>query len=276
MTSAVLETLRELMKEQYFRKMLNQKEGKNPLFMDYNELLEFAENNNLLFLFKTEEEKFKKMMKNMNYAMSYLISLEGDVSFILEKLYSNSKNSFLVGGSVRDILLGKTPKDFDFVTDLSYDKLKEIFCHKEFSFKETGKQFLVFNLNFRGVDYEIANFRKDGTYTDGRRPDSVQIGTIEDDMARRDFSINAMYWNFDGIIASKQSINDIQNKVLRFIGKPEDRIAEDALRGWRAFRLAKTKDLQIEKNTLVSLRRNWDTIFKNSNPQRVLLEIEKM
>lgn len=161
MISAVLETLRELMKEQYFRKMLNQKEGKNPLLMDYDELQEFAENNNLLFLFKTEEEKFKKMMKNMNYAMSYLISLEGDVSFILEKLYSNSKNSFLVGGSVRDILLGKTPKDFDFVTDLSYDKLKEIFCSKEFSFKETGKQFLVFNLNFRGVDYEIANFRKD-------------------------------------------------------------------------------------------------------------------
>lgn len=112
--------------------------------------------------------------------------------------------------------------------------------------------------------------------SDNRHPNSVQIGTIEDDMARRDFSINAMYWNFDGIIATKQSINDIQNKVLRFIGKPEDRIAEDALRGWRAFRLAKTKDLQIEKNTLVSLRRNWDTIFKNSNPQRVLLEIEKM
>lgn len=275
MISAVLETLREAMKEQYFRKMLNHKEGKNPKEMSYDELKEFAENNNLLFLFKTEEEKFKKMMKNMNYAMSYLISLEGDVSFILEKLYSNSKNSFLVGGSVRDTLLGKTPKDFDFVTDLSYDKLKEIFCSKEFSFKETGKQFLVFNLNFRGVDYEIANFRKDGTYTDGRRPDSVQIGTIEDDMNRRDFSINAMYWNFDGIIATKQSINDIQNKVLRFIGKPEDRIAEDALRVIRFYRILKSKELTPDEKSLRAVRTHFEKAMTVS-PHRMMMEIERI
>lgn len=275
MIYAVLETLREAMKEQYFRKMLNHKEGKNPKEMSYDELKEFAENNNLLFLFKTEEEKFKKMMKNMNYAMSYLISLEGDVSFILEKLYSNSKNSFLVGGSVRDILLGKTPKDFDFVTDLSYDKLKEIFCSKEFSFKETGKQFLVFNLNFRGVDYEIANFRKDGTYVDGRRPQTVEIGTIEDDMNRRDFSINAMYWNFDGIIATKQSINDIQNKVLRFIGKPEDRIAEDALRVIRFYRILKSKELTPDEKSLRAVRTHFEKAMTVS-PHRMMMEIERI
>ena len=158
----LLETLQEVMKEQYFRKMLNHKEGKNPKEMDYNELKEFAEKNDLLFLFKTKEKIFKKTIDNMNIKIEHEFAFELDAYLILGQLCYHSKNSYLVGGSVRDILLGKTPKDFDFVTDLSYDRLKEIFSSKSFSFKETGKQFLVFNLNYNGVDYEIANFRKDG------------------------------------------------------------------------------------------------------------------
>lgn len=275
MISAVLETLREAMKEQYFRKMLNHKEGKNPKEMSYDELKEFAENNNLLFLFKTTEEKFKKNLQDMNYSIDTIFSFECDAPIILEKLYENSRNSYLVGGSVRDILLAKTPKDFDFVTDLSYDKLKEIFGSKEFSFKETGKQFLVFNLNYNGVDYEIANFRKDGTYSDSRRPDSVSIGTIEDDMNRRDFSINAMYWNFDGVVASKQSIEDIQNKVLRFIGKPEDRISEDALRIIRFYRILKSKDLKPDEKSLRAVRTHFEKAMQVS-PHRMMMEIERI
>lgn len=157
----LLETLQEVMKEQYFRKRLNHEEGKNPKEMDYNELKEFAEKNDLLFLFKTKEKIFNNTLRDMNSSLQYNFAFEMEASTILEMLCFHSENSYLVGGSVRDILLGKTPKDFDFVTDLSYDKLKEIFCSKEFSFKETGKQFLVFNLNYNGVDYEIANFRKD-------------------------------------------------------------------------------------------------------------------
>ena len=275
MISALLETLREAMKEQYFRKMLNHKEGKNPKEMDYNELKEFAEKNELMFIFKTTEEKLKKTLKDMNYAIETIFAFECNALIILEKLYENSKNSYLVGGSVRDILLGKTPKDFDFVTDLSYDRLKKIFSSKEFSFKETGKQFLVFNLNYNGVDYEIANFRKDGTYSDSRRPDSVSIGTIEDDMNRRDFSINAMYWNFDGLVASKQSIEDIQNKVLRFIGKPEDRIAEDALRVIRFYRILKSKDLKPDEKSLRAVRTHFEKAMQVS-PHRMMMEIERI
>lgn len=275
MISALLETLREAMKEQYFRKMLNHKEGKNPKEMDYNELKEFAEKNELMFIFKTTEEKLKKTLKDMNYSIETVFSFECDALIILEKLYENSKNSYLVGGSVRDILLAKTAKDFDFVTDLSYDRLKKIFSSKEFSFKETGKQFLVFNLNYNGVDYEIANFRKDGTYSDSRRPDSVSIGTIEDDMNRRDFSINAMYWNFDGLVASKQSIEDIQNKVLRFIGKPEDRIGEDALRIIRFYRILKSKDLKPDEKSLRAVRTNFEKAMKVS-PHRMMMEIERI
>lgn len=275
MISALLETLREAMKEQYFRKMLNHKEGKNPKEMDYNELKEFAEKNELMFIFKTTEEKLKKTLKDMNYAIETIFAFECNALIILEKLYENSKNSYLVGGSVRDILLGKTPKDFDFVTDLSYDRLKKIFSSEEFSFKETGKQFLVFNLNYNGVDYEIANFRKDGTYSDSRRPDSVSIGTIEDDMNRRDFSINAMYWNFDGLVASKQSIEDIQNKVLRFIGKPEDRIGEDALRVIRFYRILKSKDLKPDEKSLRAVRTHFEKAMQVS-PHRMMMEIERI
>ena len=275
MISPLLETLREAMKEQYFRKMLNHKEGKNPKEMDYDELKEFAEKNELMFIFKTTEEKFKKTLNDINYAIDTIFSFECDAPIILEKLYENSRNSYLVGGSVRDILLAKTPKDFDFVTDLSYDRLKEIFGSKEFSFKETGKQFLVFNLNYNGVDYEIANFRKDGTYVDGRRPLTVEIGTIEDDMNRRDFSINAMYWNFDGLVASKQSIEDIQNKVLRFIGKPEDRIAEDALRIIRFYRILKSKDLKPDEKSLRAVRTHFEKAMQVS-PHRMMMEIERI
>ena len=89
MISALLETLREAMKEQYFRKMLNHKEGKNPKEMDYDELKEFAEKNELMFIFKTTEEKLKKTLKDMNYAIETIFSFECDALIILEKLYEN-------------------------------------------------------------------------------------------------------------------------------------------------------------------------------------------
>ena len=186
-----------------------------------------------------------------------------------------SSNSYLVGGCIRDIILGETPKDWDFVTDIPYAKLKEIFS--EYSFKETGTEFLVFNLRFVTSEYEIANFRKD-TYTDEdkRRPDSVEVGTIEEDLARRDLTVNNIFWNFNELYISAQSVDDILTRTLRFVGNPEERLNEDFLRGWRAYRLASTKNLTIEKNTLKAIRRNWENIYKASNPHRVMMEIEKM
>ena len=111
--------------------------------------------------------------------------------------------------------------------------------------------------------------------SDNRHPNSVEIGTIEDDMNRRDFSINAMYWNFDGLVASRQSIEDIQNKVLRFIGKPEDRINEDALRVIRFYRILKSKDLKPDEKSLRAVRTHFEKAMQVS-PHRMMMEIERI
>lgn len=276
MNRITLETLQEVMKEQYFRKMLNKTDAQNPKDMNINELSVFAFINGLSSLFRKTLKESVNEVQSVELKIGNELSNVQDVKLILYKLCEVSENSFIVGGSVRDILLGKTPKDFDFVTDISYDKLKEIFSGKEFSFKETGKQFLVFNLNYNGIDYEIANFRKDGTYTDGRRPDSVEIGTIEDDMARRDFTINAMYFNYKlGLVCSKQSFEDIKNRKLRFIGSPEDRIKEDALRIARFYRILKSKELIPDEKSLRAVRTHFDKMLQVSS-HRIMMEIERI
>lgn len=276
MNRIVLEKLQDVMKEQYFRKMLNKTNEQNPKDMNINELSFFAFVNDLSELFRKTLNEIIKEIHDAELKMNESLDKEKDVVFILNKLCEVSENSFIVGGSVRDILLDKTPKDFDFVTDISYDKLKEIFSSKEFSFKETGKQFLVFNLNYNGVDYEIANFRRDGTYTDGRHPNSVEIGTIEDDMTRRDFTINAMYFNYkSGLVCTKQSFEDIKNRKLRFIGSPEDRIKEDGLRVMRFYRILKSKNLIPDEKSLRAARTHFDKMLQVS-PHRIMMEIERI
>jgi tRNA nucleotidyltransferase (CCA-adding enzyme) len=276
MNRIILETLQEVMKEQYFRKMLNKTGCKNPKNMNINELEYFAYDNDLDFLFRVQSEKIINEVNLLNIKINNIMKFNIDVMYILSKLCDISQNSFIVGGSIRDILIDETPKDFDFVTDISYDKLKEIFNSDVFSFKETGKQFLVFNLNYNGVDYEIANFRKDGTYSDSRRPDSVSIGTIDDDMARRDFTINAMYWNhLVGLVCSKQSFEDIKNYKLRFIGNPEDRIKEDGLRVMRFYRILKSKNLTPDEKSLRAVRTNFDKMLQVSS-HRIMMEIERI
>ena len=154
----ILDCLQQKCKELYFRNGMNLKGFKNPLEIDTSaELLSEYKNFGIMIFFL--EITFKT--ENFKDKISTEFAKNKDASIILEMLLKNSRNSYIVGGCVRDILLDETPKDFDFVTDISYDELKEIFSSKEFSFKETGTNFLVFNLNYKGVDYEIANFRKD-------------------------------------------------------------------------------------------------------------------
>lgn len=145
----------------------------------------------------------------------------------------------------------------------------------ECKFKETGTEFLVFNLNYNGTDYEIANFRKESKTSDGRRPDSVDIGTIEDDCMRRDFSCNNIFWNPRELYTTPQSVDDILDRKLRFVGNPEQRLKEDSLRGIRFYRLIKTKNLEPDKDSLRAVRRNWKDII-SSNEHRIMLEIEKI
>ena len=104
-----------------------------------------------------------------------------------------NQHSLLVGGCVRDLRLGRQPKDLDIVTDANLDEVSKVLSENGWSIDEAGKQFFVLIASKNGQQFEIALFRKDGTYTDGRRPDFVQVGTMEEDALRRDFTINSLY-----------------------------------------------------------------------------------
>ena len=274
----MLSKLRKKCKEYFFINSLHlDRTNKNPLEMSEAELLTFVDKYNLgLILAETMNDAALKFLKIQNKFKEAKVSkIPKDVIDILYRLMKKSENSYLIGGCTRDIILGLEPKDYDFVTDISYSELKELFS--ECKFKETGTEFLVFNLNYNGLDYEIANYRKDSlTSADSRRPDFVEIGTIEEDQNRRDFTANNIGWNPKDLRITEESLDDILEKKLRFVGRPEERLHEDFLRGWRFLRLVKTKNLTPDKESLRAVRRNWEKIYNSSNSHRVMLELEKL
>lgn len=192
-------------------------------------------------------------------------------------LENESKNTYLVGGCVRDHLMGKKPHDFDIVTDVHMDKIEEVFSANDWKVDATGKEFLVMNVSRNGHMYEIANFRKDGEYKDGRRPDTVEIGDVETDSARRDFTVNAIYYNpFTGKYMDPQGgRKDLKDLRLKFIGRPKDRIKEDYLRIFRFYRFL-SKGFTPDKRSLKACREFFNEAYLKTTPERVRVEIEKM
>ena len=225
--------------------------------------------------------EFQILKKNCsNLIIKYIrYDISRTTQKVINILSSISDNSYMVGGSIRDILLFKKPKDFDFVTDISYDTLVNVFKDNGFSIKEAGKQFLVLIVSKDGQDFEIANFRKDGTYKDGRRPEFVEIGTIFDDAQRRDFTINALYFNLkDSQLEDPnlQGIFDIKDELLKFIGNPDERINEDKLRVMRFYRFLKKTEFEPDKNSLKAARKNFEVMLKETASERIKNEIENM
>lgn len=184
---------------------------------------------------------------------------------------------FLVGGCVRDIIMGRSPKDFDIATNADPEKFIPALRENGWKVDSVGEAFLVHVVSKNGEMYEIANFRKEANY-DGRRPGTVSIGTRDEDADRRDFTMNAIYWNpLDGHIWDKHSATlDIMNKKIKFIGKPEDRIKEDYLRVFRLYRFASVLKFDIDKRSLKAAREHFTEAYKNTTPERVREELEKM
>jgi len=192
-------------------------------------------------------------------------------------LNSHSDNNFIVGGAVRDLLSGKVPHDYDLVTDIPMNRLAEIFIDGGFEVKETGVAHFVLNVYKSGYGVEISNFRKD-VVCNGRQAE-VEVGTIEEDANRRDFSVNAVYMStrFDGtfIDPTGTGLSDIKEKKLRFVGKPKDRIREDYLRVWRAYRFI-SKGFEPDKKLIKAVREMYNEAHANTTPERIRGEIEKM
>lgn len=210
---------------------------------------------------------------------------------------AESAHSYIVGGAVRDYLVCKNPNDFDIVTDVPYERLVELFNSSDWVLNETGKEFLVLRVSkyfpvekfdqianryyydLERVEYEIANFRSDGvSFSDGRRPNQVEIGDIYSDAARRDFTINALYLNprnMDILDPTGQGLDDVKNRSLRFIGNAKQRIQEDYLRVFRAYRFS-SKGFTPTNKTKKVVREMFNKAYEATTPERVRMETEKM
>lgn len=220
------------------------------------------------------------LIEHVHYTTSVKISRDFPLTLLqammlLDNEYSNG--NYLVGGCVRDMLLGIKPKDFDIVTKVHMDKVEEIFKDNGWKVDTAGKQFLVMIVSKDGDMYEIANFRTEHGFSDGRRPDKVKIGNMKTDSKRRDFTINALYYcPFRNVIRDfVGGMKDINSKTLKFVGKPKDRIKEDYLRVFRFYRFLK-KGLKPDKRSLKACREMFNEAYEKTTPERVRNEIERM
>lgn len=202
------------------------------------------------------------------------IILTEDIKDILDILNSYGKG-YVVGGYVRDCLLGLEPKDCDFCTDIDYPKLKDIF--KDYSPKEIGKVFGIIQIVYRGKSYEIAKLRKDIWFTKFRNITEVEfINDIHEDLKRRDFTVNAIAYDGENLIYSSEvGKEDIKNRVLRFVGDGKKRIEEDPLRVLRGIRIAGEKNLFILAKTKEEIKESKEAI-KRVSIERIQDEFFKM
>ena len=200
--------------------------------------------------------------------------LDKDVKFILKQLNKNG-TGFLVGGAVRDKILNKDPGDYDFATDIEYSELKRIFA--DYNPKEMGAHFGILMIKVNGKSYEIAKFRKETGVYNSRYPKEIKfVKTIEEDLSRRDFTINSLAYNEEtGIVDLYGGRQDIKRKVIRFVGKPKLRIEEDALRILRAFRFISKLGFNLDKKTAEAICKKRKFLTKISK-ERIFDELSKI
>jgi tRNA nucleotidyltransferase/poly(A) polymerase len=184
------------------------------------------------------------------------IPIPSDIQQIKDVFKQNGFKIYVVGGAVRDALLGKTPKDYDLATDAVPDKVEEMMAKANFKTLPTGKAFGVINVFTSEGEYEIATFRED--LSGGRRPDAVSFTDIEGDVKRRDLTINALFYDIDTheIVDLVGGVEDLKNGIVRTVGAPEDRFGEDRLRILRAIRFAGRFGNQLDPSTDAALQKD--------------------
>ena len=180
----------------------------------------------------------------------------------------------LVGGCVRDMLMGKEPNDFDVTTNATPEEMKFVFRNERVI--ETGIKHGTLTVLFDNEPIEITTFRIDGEYKDNRHPENVTFSrNLIEDLKRRDFTVNALYYDLDeGIQDCFGGIDDLENKIIRAVGDPYKRFNEDALRILRAVRFSSTLGFEIEKETKRAMLA-CKHLLKNISAERIADEINK-
>lgn len=210
------------------------------------------------------------------FTMAFTMPLPDAVVSVLETLRRASYRAYVVGGSVRDAVMGLVPEDFDLTTSASPENVKALFSASHRVIDTGLKHGTVTVLSASGP-VEITTFRVDGAYTDARRPDSVAFTTdLRSDLKRRDFTVNALAYNpTEGLIDCFGGLSDLHAGTIRCIGNPHERFSEDALRILRALRFSVKLDFSIEPETaeaLIDLR----GLLSRISAERVTAELEKI
>ena len=173
---------------------------------------------------------------------------------VVERLRRAGFDAALVGGCVRDSLLGLLPHDYDAATAARPEQIQLLFAHCPQH--AAGSRFGTVAVEQDGLWVEVTTFRRESGYTDHRRPDRVVFSPrLEDDLARRDFTINAMAWGPAGLVDRFGGRADLERGLIRCVGDPDRRFAEDALRLLRGLRLAAQLDFTLERDTAAAVRR---------------------
>lgn len=224
------------------------------------------------------KEKIKQRIREgllTERRVKHSMPIPEDIITIKNIFKKNGYKLYIVGGAVRDTLQGKPIKDYDLATDAFPDDVEKIMQAANFKTLGTGKNFGVINVFTKDDEYEIATFREDVGYTDGRRPDAVKFSNIETDVKRRDLTINALFYDIDSgeIVDLVGGIDDIKNGVVRTVGAPKDRFGEDRLRILRAIRFAGRYGSKLDPEVDAELTS--DSNLKGVSPERIRDEFIK-
>lgn len=199
--------------------------------------------------------------------------LPAEVKDIINSFKKNKLEIYVVGGAVRDILMGKIVYDWDFTTNAEPSEILKIYSDGFYD-----NLFGTVGISIEGFDrpFEITTFRTETTYSDNRRPDKVSWGkTLEEDLKRRDFTINAMAFDGEKIIDLYKGQEDLKNKLVRAVGDPNERFNEDALRMMRAVRIGGELNFQIEEKTFDAIKTN-STLINKIAKERIKDELFKI
>ena len=207
--------------------------------------------------------------------MKFNINIPSDANEIIHTLQNHGHSAYVVGGCVRDSILGRIPHDWDICTSATPNEMLEIFKDKKVI--ETGLQHGTITVVVNGEPYEVTTYRIDGVYSDNRRPDSVTFtDKLVEDLRRRDFTINAMAYNDDeGLIDPFDGLKDIEWQKIRCVGSARDRFGEDALRILRAIRFASQLEFVMMPETLYEINQQYKNL-ENISIERINSEFCKI
>ena len=203
------------------------------------------------------------------------LTLSSDVLYIIEALEKHGHRADVVGGCVRDFMMGKPPFDIDITTSATPEEMKRVFADQKTV--EAGIRHGTLTVVLHGTPYEVTTYRVDGEYADHRHPEAVAFTkSLSEDLARRDFTVNAMCYSPDhGLTDLYGGREDLEGKIIRAVGDPEKRFTEDALRILRGLRFSSTLGFEIEEKTAAAMKK-CAGLLSFVSAERVLVEWRKL